>query len=150
MSYNDQVVELCGRIRAGQNLEEVEKAGAELRTILRTDIEELAERFATPSGTAFHMPHPRSREQTNSSTPFSRPERIRKAQIFRPPDVRVKTLLCRRRTGEINRYRTSPYIAVRISRWSIPQCARGWGETSGATFEVGMLTEERPRGKVCG
>jgi len=62
MNYNDQVVELCARIGAGQNPEEFEKAGAELRTILRSDIEGLAERFAIPSATAFYMPHPRGRE----------------------------------------------------------------------------------------
>jgi len=53
---------LYARIRAGQNLEEVEKAGTELRTILRSDTEELVERFAIPSATAFYMPRPRSRE----------------------------------------------------------------------------------------
>jgi hypothetical protein len=34
MNYNDRVRELFARIRAAQDLEEVEKAGAELRKLL--------------------------------------------------------------------------------------------------------------------
>jgi hypothetical protein len=58
MNYNDQLRELCARIKAAQDFEEVEKAGAELRKLLRQATEELEGGFAIPSATTSPMRMP--------------------------------------------------------------------------------------------
>lgn len=52
MSFDDQLRELCARIRAAQDLEEVEKAGTELCNILGYDLQEHTGISTIPSMTA--------------------------------------------------------------------------------------------------
>jgi len=47
--YDDQLRELCARIMAAKDLEEVEKAGTELRKLLRDQGEELHVKIHRPA-----------------------------------------------------------------------------------------------------
>jgi hypothetical protein len=58
MNHTDQLRELYSRIRAAQDLEEVEKAGAELRKLLRSVAEDRQGRFAIPSAALSPMRMP--------------------------------------------------------------------------------------------
>ena len=61
MNCNDQVGELCARIRAAQDLEEVERAAAELRTLLRHDVETTLGKIRHSLSDDIPNAHPRSR-----------------------------------------------------------------------------------------